>query len=48
MLKFAKLVEQNVTTDTRSIWYPEADSRSRLDKIYIQENSDEEEPGENL
>ena len=35
MDKFAKLVDQNLTTKTQSIWYPETEIVSYKDKRYI-------------
>lgn len=37
--KFAQLLGQKITIDTPSIWYPEADFVSKLNKRYI--NGDE-------
>ena len=35
MAAFAILVDHTITMQTRSIWYPEAEHLSRLDKRYI-------------
>lgn len=44
---FAKLVEQTVTLDTKSIWYPEAEVGHYMDKRYVDvaPNEDSTEEG---
>ena len=36
--KFAELVNQKLTEDTRSIWYPEAEKLSQTNKVYEDES----------
>lgn len=43
MRKFAKLLKQNVTETTRSIWYPEAEIGRIAGRLYVDENTEEEE-----
>jgi len=38
MLAFSELVKQRITTETQSIWYPEAEIRRYADKRYIDES----------
>jgi len=40
MLAFAALVEQPLTIDTRSIWFPNGNNRQRLRKCFIDEARD--------
>lgn len=35
--EFSKLVNQNITDKTKSIWYPKAEIESEVDKAYIDE-----------
>jgi len=44
MVAFAILVDQPITMHTRSIWYPEAEHVSRLDKRYIDASPDDPVP----
>ncbi len=37
---FATLLGQKITMQTKSLWYPEADIVSRLDKRYVQAPKD--------
>ena len=37
MLAFAKLVEQTITSQTQSVWYPRAEIETYSDKKYIDE-----------
>ena len=43
MRKFAKLLKQNITETTRSIWYPEAEIGRIAGRLYVDENMEEEE-----
>ena len=36
-INFAKLLKQNLTKDTRSIWYPELKKETFIDKEYANE-----------
>lgn len=36
--RFSKIVEQNITNKTKSIWYPEAEITTCMDKRYISDN----------
>ena len=36
--KFARLVEQPITMETKSIWYPEEDFIEKKNKKYVQES----------
>ena len=38
--EFAKLLGQTITSETRAIWYPEAEILSKLDKRYVQEGAE--------
>lgn len=44
--KFAELVGQKITSDTKSLWYPELTHTSFMDKRYYQMNKEEEKPKE--
>ena len=43
LVAFAELIGQSLTTRTRSIWYPEAEIVSRLDKRYRDASADVKE-----